>query len=137
MDNFIIICGRKYELIYTVSAMEKIEEMIGNEKGGLQKWLTTAPSVATTMKRAASMLTILANAKAEKDAVATKAGLFSEEPQPYIDKDALKCILTPGDVAKMQKVMIQVVTDGFKANIPEEIESKRDYDLEEIEEKNA
>lgn len=135
MKHAIEINGVEYELIYTVSAIEKLEEAMEGTKGGLGEWLKGTPVMV--MKRVVALIAILANAKAEKDRVEIAAGLRTGEPQKEINGKDLEKILTPGETMRMRKTALSAISDGLAVELPEEIESKRDYDLEEIEEKNG
>lgn len=135
MKHTIEINGEQYELIYTVSAIEKLEEAMGDAKGGLAEWLTGRQ--VTAMKRAVALIAILANAKAEKDRVEIAAGLRTGEPQRELSAKDLEKIMTPGQAMGLRKEVLAAISDGLSVELPEEMEAKRDYDLEEIEEKNG
>lgn len=135
MKHAIEINGERYELLYTVSAIEKLEEAMGETKAGLAEWLTGKP--LTVMKRVVKMIAILANAKAEKDRVEIAAGLRTGEPQREVSAADLEKIMTPGQAMGLRKEVLTAISDGLSVELPEALEAKRDYDLEEIEEKNG
>lgn len=135
MKHTIEINGTEYELLYTVSAIEKLEEAMGDTKGGLGEWLTGRPFAV--MKRVLTLAAILANAKAEKDRVEIAAGLRTGEPQREVSAAELEKIVTPGQAMALRRELLAAISDGLAVELPEALEAKRDYDLEEIEEKNG
>lgn len=135
MKRSVTINGKEFKLVYTISAMEKVDEAIGEEKGGIAAWLSGKP--ATVMKRIVEMIAILANAKAEKDRVEAAAGLLAAEPQGVLSASDVAKVITPGMAIRYREAVLSAISDGLAVELPEELERRRDYDLEEIEQKNA
>lgn len=135
MKNKIYINGKQYELLYTLHAAEQIEDAIGEDAKSISTWLKGPYKLI--MKRVVQIIVILVNAKIERDNVNRKAGILTGEPQNPIEEELIYANMTPGDIMMHRSTVLGAITEGLRINLPEEAERQRDYDLEEIEEKNG
>ena len=139
MENFITICGRKFELFYSTWVMEKTAEKCGGDIAALGTWLSTG-TTTEIISKCVEIIALLINGGIQKRNFEIQCGFIKGTPAPLIDSKAIAGAVNPTDIARYKDAIFSAMAAGSDFVVPEgaavEAEEK-DPDLEEIRAKNA